>query len=138
MFGTLKRVPNILEVFSRKPPIRPQSKRARAQLVPVLDARRLGRHIGTGLIFLAGPRLSGGNMAIRRLIASGSYKPEEIRAMTVAYDVALIVLRLNDKDDPITELLAKSIAAVVATGERKPGQIATKAIDALGIKRPQS
>jgi hypothetical protein len=76
-------------------------------------------------------------MAIRRLIASGSYEPEEIRAMTVAYDVALIVLRLNDKDDPITELLAKSIAGIVATGERKPGEIATKAIDALGIKRPQ-
>jgi len=77
-------------------------------------------------------------MAIRRLIAAGSYKPEEIRAMTDAYDVALIVLRLNDKDDPITELLAKSIAGIVATGARKPGEIATKAIDALGIKRAQS
>jgi hypothetical protein len=74
-------------------------------------------------------------MAIRRLIAAGSYGPDEIRAMTDAYDIALIVLRLNDKDDPITELLAKSIAAIVATGERKPGEIATKAIDALGIDR---
>jgi hypothetical protein len=77
-------------------------------------------------------------MAIRRLIAAGSYGPEEIRALTDAYDIALIVLRLTDKDDPVTELLAKSIAAVVATGERKPGEIATKAIDALGIKRPLS
>ena len=77
----------------------------------------------------------GNNMAIRRLIAAGSYGPDEIRAMTDAYDIALIVLRLNDKDDPITELLAKSIAAIVATGERKPGEIATKAIDALGIDR---
>jgi hypothetical protein len=58
--------------------------------------------------------------------------------MTDAYDIALIVLRLNDKDDPITELLAKTIAGIVATGERKPGEIASKAIDALGIKRPQS
>jgi hypothetical protein len=58
--------------------------------------------------------------------------------MTDAYDIALIVLRLNDKDDPITELLAKSIAGIVATGERKPGEIASKAIDALGIKRTQS
>jgi hypothetical protein len=77
-------------------------------------------------------------MAIRRLIAAGSYEPEKIRAMTDAYDIALIVLRLNDKDDPITELLAKSIAGIVATGERKPGVIASKAIDALGIKRTQS
>ena len=58
--------------------------------------------------------------------------------MTDAYDVALIVLRLNDKDDPITELLANSIAGIVAMGERRPGEIATKAIDALGIKRAQS
>ena len=77
-------------------------------------------------------------MAIRRLIAAGSYEPEKIRAMTDAYDIALIVLRLNDNDDPITELLAKSIAGIVATGERKPGEIASKAIDALGIKRTQS
>ena len=54
--------------------------------------------------------------------------------MTEAYDIALIVLRLSDKDDPITEQIAKSIAAVVATGERRPGEIATKAIEALGIK----
>jgi len=76
-------------------------------------------------------------MAIRRLITAGSYEPEEIRTMTDAYDIALVVLRLADKDDPITELLAKAIAGVVATGERKPGEIANKAIDALGIKRPR-
>jgi hypothetical protein len=74
-------------------------------------------------------------MAIRRLIAAGSYGPDEIRAMTEAYDIALIVLRLSDKDDPITELLAKSIAAVVATGERRPGVISKKAIESLGIDR---
>jgi len=77
-------------------------------------------------------------MAIRRLIAAGSYGPEEIRAMTEAYDIALIVLRLSDKDDPITELLAKTIAAIVATGERMPGAIANRAIEELGISRPTS
>jgi hypothetical protein len=76
-------------------------------------------------------------MAIRRLIAAGSYGPDEARAMTEAFDIALIVLRLSDRDDPITELLAKSIAAIVASGERKPGLIANKAIDALGISRPK-
>ena len=76
-------------------------------------------------------------MAIHRLIAASSYEQEEIRAMTEAYDIALIVLRLSDKDDPITEQIAKSIAAVVATGERRPGEIATKAIEALGIKRTE-
>jgi hypothetical protein len=55
--------------------------------------------------------------------------------MTDAYNISLIVLRLSDKDDPITELLAKAIAAVVTTGERKPGEIVLRAIDALGIDR---
>jgi hypothetical protein len=77
-------------------------------------------------------------MAIRRLIAAGSYGPEEIRAMTEAYDIALIVLRLSDKDDPITELLAKKIAAIVGTGERMPGTIANRAIEELGISRPSA
>jgi hypothetical protein len=77
-------------------------------------------------------------MAIRRLIAAGCYKPDEIRAMTEAFDVALVVLRLSDKDDPTTELLAKAIAAVVATGERMPGKIANRAIEELGIQRPSS
>jgi hypothetical protein len=75
-------------------------------------------------------------MAIRRLIAAGSYEPDESRAMTEAFDIALIVLRLSAKDDPITELLAKAIVAIVATGERKPGEIANKAIAAVGAKRP--
>jgi hypothetical protein len=77
-------------------------------------------------------------MAIRRLIAAGSYGPEEIRAMTEAYDIALIVLRLSDKDDPITELLAKKIAAIVGTGERMPGTIANRAMEELGISRPRA
>ena len=77
-------------------------------------------------------------MAIRRLIAAGSYTPDEIRSMTEAFDIALIVLRLRDKDDPITELLARSIAAIVATGERMPGAIVDRAIEELGIRRPTS
>jgi hypothetical protein len=75
-------------------------------------------------------------MAIRRLIAAGSYGLDEIRAMTEAFDIALIVLRLSDRDDAITELLAKALAAVVATGEHKPGAIANEAIMALGISPP--
>jgi hypothetical protein len=77
-------------------------------------------------------------MAIRRLIAASSYAPDEIRAMTEAFDIALIVLRLSDKDDPVTELLARTIAAIVTTGERMPGEIANRAIKELGIGRPTS
>jgi hypothetical protein len=75
-------------------------------------------------------------MAIYRLIANGSYGPDEIDAMTAAYEGALIDLRLSDRDDPITELIAKSIVNVTATGERDPVRIKQRAINALGVRKP--
>jgi hypothetical protein len=40
------------------------------------------------------------------LIASGTFGPEEIKAMAAAYEGALIELQLMDRNDPITELIA--------------------------------
>lgn len=62
--------------------------------------------------------------------------PDEIDAMTGAYEGALIDLRLSDRDDPITELIAKSIVNVTATGERDPVRIKQRAINALGVRKP--
>jgi hypothetical protein len=77
-----------------------------------------------------------GAMAVRRLIAAGSFGPEEIAAMTAAFDAACTTLRLNSNDDPVTELLAKAIVTVAGTGELDPATIANRAIHALGIKQP--
>jgi hypothetical protein len=75
-------------------------------------------------------------MAIYRLIANGSFGPDEIEAMTAAYEGALIDLGLTNRDDPITELIAKSIVNVTATGVRDPVLIKERAINALGVRRP--
>jgi hypothetical protein len=75
-------------------------------------------------------------MAIYRLIASGSFGPDEIEAMTAAYEGALIDLGLNDRDDPLTQLVAKSIVDVTATGERNPVTIKERALTALGVAKP--
>ena len=72
-------------------------------------------------------------MAIYRLIANGCFGPDEIAAMTAAYESVLKDLRLTDRDDPITQLIAKSIVNITATGERDPARIAERAMDALGI-----
>ena len=71
-------------------------------------------------------------MAIYRLIANGSFGPDEIEAMTAAYEGALIDLGVTNRDDPITELIAKSIVNVTATGARDPVLIKERAINALG------
>jgi hypothetical protein len=74
-------------------------------------------------------------MAIHRLIANGSFGPDEIEAMTAAYDAALIELSQPNNDDPITELVAKSIVNVTATGERDPALIRERALNALGVRK---
>jgi hypothetical protein len=75
-------------------------------------------------------------MAIHKLIANGSFGPDEIEVMTKAYDAALVDLQLTDNNDQLTELIAKSIVNVVATGERTPEIIKDRAIHALGVRRP--
>jgi hypothetical protein len=75
------------------------------------------------------------NMAIYRLIANGSFGPDEITAMSEAYEGALIDLGILNRDDPVTELTAKSIVNVTATGERHPTLIKERAINTLGIRR---
>ena len=44
-------------------------------------------------------------------------------------------LAIANRDDPITELIAKAIVNVVATGERDPNLIEERAINALGVRR---
>ena len=75
-------------------------------------------------------------MAIYRLIANGSFGPDEIKVMTAAYEGALIDLHVANRDDPITELIARTIVNVTATGERDPILVKERAINALGVRRP--
>ena len=48
--------------------------------------------------------------------------------MTSAYEAALIDVGITDRNDPITELIAKSIVNVTATGERDPKQVMERAV----------
>ena len=73
-------------------------------------------------------------MAIYKLIANGSFGPNEIEVMSAAYESALVNLGIANRA-PITELIAKAIVNVVATGEREPQLIEQRAINALGVRR---
>jgi hypothetical protein len=74
-------------------------------------------------------------MAIYRLIAKGTFGPEEIEAMTAAYEAALVDLGLVDRDDPITEIVATAIVSVSSRGERNPVVIKDRALNAIGVRR---
>jgi len=74
-------------------------------------------------------------MAIYRMIASGTFDPEVVEAMTAAYEMALSDLDLVDRSDPLTELIATSIITVTSTGEREPEKIKERALNALGVRK---
>ena len=74
-------------------------------------------------------------MAIYRLIANGTFGPEEIKAMTAAYEAALVDLGLVDRDDPITEFVASAIVTITSMGERDPTTIKNRALNTLGTGR---
>ena len=80
----------------------------------------------------------GAIMAIYKLIANGAFGPDEINVMTEAYEGALIDLDIPNRNDPITELIAKSILNVTATGERNPIVVKEGALNALGVSRPSA
>jgi hypothetical protein len=74
-------------------------------------------------------------MAIYKLIANGSFGQKEIELMSAAYERALIDLAITNREDPITELIAKAVINVVATGERDPKLVEERALNALGLRR---
>lgn len=57
-------------------------------------------------------------MAIYRLLQRSGFEPEAVRAMTDAYEEALRKLRLADRSDPVTELIANKIIEHARRGER--------------------
>ena len=65
-------------------------------------------------------------MAIYRLLKFSAFDPEMITSMTAAYEDALRVLRLADRQDPITELVAKKIIEIAQLGESDPKRYARK------------
>ena len=74
-------------------------------------------------------------MAIYRLLAQSSFDPEDISRMTAAYEECLRLLKLANRADPITELVAKHIIEVARTGERDPSKICALTLERIGIQK---
>jgi len=62
--------------------------------------------------------------------------PDEIRCLTTAYEHTLTTLCVKDRNDPLTEMIAKKIIKIAQTGVKDPAQISARAIQELGVLRP--
>jgi len=70
-------------------------------------------------------------MPIHRLLKNHAFGPDEITILTSAFDDALRRLRLADRADPATEVVAKKIIELAKEGERDPERLRKRAIEAL-------
>jgi hypothetical protein len=51
-------------------------------------------------------------MAIYKLIQNTAFEPKDIERLVTAYEQTLRALRLKDRSDPITQLVAEKIIAI--------------------------
>jgi hypothetical protein len=73
-------------------------------------------------------------MAIRRLLQNVTLEPETVSCVTAAYEKVLHTLCVKDRDDPLTEMIAKKIIKIAQTGIQDPAQLSALAIKELEIR----
>jgi hypothetical protein len=66
-------------------------------------------------------------MPIARLLQNASFGPDEIKVLVRAFEEALGTLRV-DRNDPISEALAKKIIELAQQGERDPVLLRQRAV----------
>jgi hypothetical protein len=72
-------------------------------------------------------------MAIQKLLQNAAFEPKDVERLGMAYEQTLHALRLTDRSDPITQLIAEKIIAVGRMGIEDPEAISKLAIKELGI-----
>jgi hypothetical protein len=70
-------------------------------------------------------------MTIHRLLQNIPLEPEHIERLVTAYEQALRALDLKERDDPLTQAVAKKIIEIGQGGIREPEQISQLAIRAF-------
>ena len=64
----------------------------------------------------------------------GQHTPEQIELLNNAFDHALNLLSVVDRNDPLCEMVARTVIEVSATGTREPRKIAELAVGLIGLR----
>ena len=62
-------------------------------------------------------------MPIRQLLDSNVFNPEEVAMLRDVFEDTLRTLKLVDRSDPVTSLIAKKIIELASRGERDPARL---------------
>ncbi len=74
-------------------------------------------------------------MPIRKLLERTAFPPEEVERIAAAYDDALRKLGLVDRNDPITEIVAKKVVQIARAGTTDRAEICRRVVSELGVSR---
>ncbi|MCA1379062.1 MULTISPECIES: hypothetical protein [unclassified Bradyrhizobium] len=66
-------------------------------------------------------------MAIYLHLQTDTMAPKQIACITKAYEQTLRTLCVKDRDDPLTELVAKTIIKIARSGIKDPAKISAQA-----------
>ncbi len=70
-------------------------------------------------------------MTIHRFLEGQAFGPQEIALMTSAYEDVLRILRLSNRSDPITHVVARRIIDCARAGERDPQRLRQSVLESL-------
>jgi hypothetical protein len=74
-----------------------------------------------------------GTMPVNRLLKDSKLEPKVVEGLNRAFEQALRSLHLVDRNDPLTELVARKIIEIGAAGVSDPAEIAKRTVEELGI-----
>jgi hypothetical protein len=72
-------------------------------------------------------------MTIHRILLNTPFAPEDITLLVSAYERTLRKLGLKDRNDPLAEMVAKTIIEIRQNGITDPAQISQLAIKQIGL-----
>ena len=73
-------------------------------------------------------------MPINRLLKNGQHTPDEIELLNKAFNRALNLLGVVDRNDPLCDMVARKVIEVGATGTSEPRKIAEMAVARIGLR----
>ncbi len=72
-------------------------------------------------------------MVIHTLFKSTALGPEDIECLVAAYQRSLRMIGVQERDDPLTRIIAKRVIEIGQTGIRDPDRISHLVVKRMGL-----
>jgi hypothetical protein len=76
-------------------------------------------------------RHTGGSMPLTPYLEGAVFDPKAIEAMSAAFNAVCDSLQLINRDDPLTQIIARKVVELAGTGERDPESLRDMVLLAL-------